>query len=455
MRQHTDSIAGHVWTRRHFLGATGANLALIAAAPYVAGAQRRAVSESDESVLAQAEARIQQHRTGPATLRLLAPDGQALPVGVSVKISQRRHRFLFGCNIFKLGRCRRPEDNAAYEEHFAGLLNFATLPFYWWNYERQKGEPQDERTDEVIRWCKAHDVTTKGHPLAWNYIDPRWLKGTAEEIMQLQFQRIERCVRRFQGDIDIWDVVNEATHHDRQGPKENAPQLTRAISKMGVGEYVRAAFKRARQANPKATLLINDYRTGTAYANKVISELVDDRQRPLYDVIGIQSHMHGGYWGAARAWEVCERFARFGKPLHFTETTVVSGPKEGSQWTTTAEGERRQAQCVKEFYTVLFSHPAVEALTWWDFTDQGAWQGAPAGLLREDMSPKPAHEELGELIKKKWWTRVEATTDAGGKVDLRGFFGSYNLSVRHEGRELQGRFVLGPGLAETIEVRLS
>ena len=60
----------------------------------------------------------------------------------------------------------------------------------------------------------------------------------------------------------------------------------------------------------------------------MISQLEDEGGKPLYDVIGIQSHMHGGYWGAARTWEVCERFARFGKPLHFTETTVVSGPKK-------------------------------------------------------------------------------------------------------------------------------
>ena len=455
MKQQRSYFSHRVWTRRRLLQAGGANLACIAAAPYVAGAQRRGATDSDDRVLAQAEARIQQHRTGPATLRLLGPDGQVLPAGVGVKISQSRHRFLFGCNIFKLGRCRTPEDNAAYEAQFAGLLNFATLPFYWWNYERQKGQPQDERTDEAVRWCKAHNVTTKGHPLAWNYIDPPWLSGTPEEVMRLQFQRIERCVRRFQGDINIWDVVNEATHYDRQGPKEEAPQLTQAISKLGVGAYVRAAFKRARQAHPKATLLINDYRTDPAYADKVISELVDDQQRPLYDVIGIQSHMHGGAGGAARAGEVCERFARFGKPLHFTETTVVSGPKEGSQWTTTAAGERGQAKSVAEFYTVLFSHPAVEALTWWDFTDQGAWQGAPAGLLRDDMSPKPAYEELGRLIKGKWWTQVEAATDAGGKVDLRGFFGSYKLVVRHGGRELQGRFVLEPGRPGIIDVSVS
>jgi len=443
------------WTRRRFLKAGGASLAGVAAAPYVALGQRGGASESNESVLAQAEARIQKHRTGAATLRLIGPDGKALPGGVDVKIDQAAHRFLFGCNIFKLGRCRTPEDNGAYAERFAELLNFATLPFYWWNYERQKGQPQDERTEEIVRWCKGHDVTTKGHPLAWNYIDPPWLEGAAKDVMALQMQRIERCVRRFQGNIDIWDVVNEATHYDRDQCKQRSPKLTAAIAEMGVGEYVRRAFRVARQANPQATLLINDYRTDAAYADKVISALRGREGHPLYDVVGIQSHMHGRYWGAARTWDVCERFAHYGRPLHFTETTVVSGPKEESRWTTTAEGERRQAEHVREFYTVLFSHPKVEALTWWDFTDQNAWQGAPAGLLRSDMSPKPAYDALRELIKGKWWTRTAIETGEDGKAELHGFFGTYKAAVRHGGRLLEGRFALEPGTPATIEVALS
>lgn len=459
MRRRTYRKQSHAertsWTRRGFLRATGTSLALVAAAPHVSMAAQGGTSESDADVLAEAEARIRQHRTAAATLKLVGPDGQALPAGRDVKISQTRHKFLFGCNIFKLGRCRTPEDNTAYERQFAELLNFATLPFYWWNYERQKGKPQDERTEQIVRWCKAHDLTTKGHPLAWNWGDPPWLTGSPEEVMRLQLKRIERCVKRFKGDIDIWDVVNEATHYDREGPKARAPRLTEAIAEMGVGEYVRTAFQKARQANPEATLLINDYRTDPAYADKVISQLVDEAGRPLYDVIGIQSHMHGQYWGAQRAWEVCERHAKFGKPLHFTETTVVSGPKKPAGWTTTAEGERRQAKLVAEFYTVLFSHPAVEAITWWDFTDQNAWQGAPAGLIRDDMSPKPAYERLHELIKAKWWTRVDTQTSADGHVDLRGFLGDYRVRTEQGDRRLTGEFTLHDRPAAPMKVRLA
>ena len=356
---------------------------------------------------------------------------QPLPPGVNLRISQKRHKFLFGCNIFKLGRCRTSEDNAAYEKQFADLLNYATLPFYWWQYETQKGQPDDERTEEIVRWCNAHGVTTKGHPLAWNYVDPRWLAdSTPEEAMRLQFERIGRCAERFKGKVDIWDVVNEATAYDREELKQRSPKLTQAIAKMGVPEYIRTAFKTARQANPQAVLLINDYRLDAAYADNVISQLVDEAGKPMYDVIGLQSHMHGGYWGAARAWDACERFAKFGKPLHFTETTVVSGPRKDSVWATTPEGEQEQAKRVAEFYSVLFSHPAVEAITWWDFTDQGAWQRAPAGLVRSDMSPKPAYEQLHGLIKGKWWTKVETATGPGGSANFEGFLGQYEIEAK-------------------------
>ena len=182
---------------------------------------------------------------------------------------------------------------------------------------------------------------------------------------------------------------------------------------------------------------------------------MDEDGKPLYDIIGIQSHMHGGYWGAARTWDVCDRFARFGKPLHFTETTVVSGPKQEANWHSTPEGEQRQAREVVEFYTVLFSHPAVEAITWWDFSDQDAWQQAPAGLVRGDMTPKPAYERLYELVKSKWWTDVETRTGTDASFPLRGFLGRYEVQAEQGDRRLLGRFVLDKAFEPVVDVRLA
>ncbi|MFC1633465.1 endo-1,4-beta-xylanase [Planctomycetota bacterium] len=445
--------------RRGFLKATGCS-----AVSLFFSRSLPAANDPKERILEQADERIEKHRKDNAVLKIIGADGKPLRSGLTVMIQQTRHKFLFGCNIFKLDRCRTPEDNAAYEKQFAALLNFATLPFYWWNYERRQGEPEDGRTEQIIRWCEAHKMTTKGHPLAWNYVDPRWLPDEPDLAMQLQLRRISRCARKFKGDIDIWDVVNEATHYDRESVKKQAPILTEAIRKMGVGSYVREAFRAARKANPNATLLINDYRTDPAYADKVISELVSDDGWPLYDVIGIQSHMHGAYWSPQKTWEACERFAKFGKPLHFTETTVVSGEQgwelrkkqkdPNFRWASTSEGEKRQAEQVIEFYRILFSHPAVEAITWWDFTDQNAWQRAPAGLVRDDMTPKPAYNELLRLIKGRWWTTAGGTIGTGSLVHFRGFFGEYEVSTRIGGRKLTGTFRLDKKTREAIEVRL-
>jgi GH35 family endo-1,4-beta-xylanase len=445
--------------RRTFIKTTG-----LGAASFVLPTSLLAAEEQSKDILNQADARIKKYRMTNATLKVLGPDGKPPARRTPVSIKQIRHKFLFGCNIFKLNRCRTPDDNSAYAEQFAALLNFATLPFYWWNYERQRGRPADARTEEIVNWCKSQNITTKGHPLAWNYAQQRWLPKDPEAAMKLQMDRIERCARRFKDKVDIWDVVNEATHYDREHCKTNAPTLTEAISQMGIGAYVRQAFRRARNGNPKATLIINDYRTDPSYAKKVISELVDDNGQPLYDVIGIQSHMHSGYWGPKKAWETCERFAKFGKPLHYTETTLVSGLQgwelrknrkdPNFRWLSTPEGEQRQAKQVAEFYRVLFSHPAVEAITWWDFTDQNAWQRAPAGLIRDDMTPKPAYNELKKLIKGNWWTQTETKINEAGEAQFRGFYGQYEVTAQIGGQKLTGSFQLDKNQKRALEVRL-
>ncbi len=208
--------------RRELLKSVGGAVAGLSVTGPVWGRQKP--SQTDEAVLSQAEERIRKCRMGTASLRLTGPDGKVVPPGTSLRINQTRHKFLFGCNIFKLGRCRTVENNAAYEKQFAELLNYATLPFYWWQYEMHKGEPDYAHTEEIVRWCNAHGVTMKGHPLAWNYVDPSWLAdSTPEEAMRLQIERIEHCAQRFKGQIDIWDVVNEATAYDREELKQRSP----------------------------------------------------------------------------------------------------------------------------------------------------------------------------------------------------------------------------------------
>jgi GH35 family endo-1,4-beta-xylanase len=214
-------------------------------------------------------------------------------------------------------------------------------------------------------------------------------------------------------------------------------------------------FDAVRAVNPGAVLILNDFDVSPAYDILVEGCLAAGIQ---IDVVGIQSHMHQGYWGSERTLNVLERFARFNLPVHFTENTLVSGhlmPPEivdlndyqVSDWPSTLEGEERQAQEVVLHYKTLLSHPAVQAITWWDLSD-GGWLNAPAGLLRKDHSPKPAYNELLKLVKGEWWLApTKMATDANGQLCFAGFLGEYELSL--------GRQKIAFSLKDKGEARVS
>jgi len=391
-----------------------------------------AKASTADKILAGAERRIEQHRKGDITVVVV--DGNDPVVGATVQVEQTSHEFLFGCNAYALRPGSAPpagEKSAlqqAYQQRFAALFNYATLPFYWGTYEPERGKPQREALTAMARWCADHGIRPKGHPLVWHEVVPAWAPQTVAELTPLLRARVQSIVSGFAGLIDTWDVINESTV---------SPEVDNVVGhwvkELGPVNAAGEAISWARKSNPRAMLIVNDFNTSPAYEAQ-IRGLIDAKRAP--DAIGIQSHMHWGEWPLERAWEVCETFGRFGIPIHFTETTVLSGrlrspkwePKSGD-WPSTMSGERRQAAYVERFYRVLFSHPAVAAITWWDFSDREAWQGAPAGLLRADMSPKPAYERLLRLVKTKWWTQVKGRTGPDGEMHCRGFYGRYRITA--------------------------
>jgi GH35 family endo-1,4-beta-xylanase len=435
----------HIRTRLLGLGAL-----LLAVSGSPAGAD-------DAQLLKDAAGRIEAQRKADMTVVVLDPAGKAVP-SASVQVEQTRHAFLFGCNIFMWGRLRNPAIEAAYRDRFADVFNFATIGFYWPMYESKQGKPNHAYAEDVAHWCREHGITPKGHPLAWNFADPRWLPDEPEQVRTLQMARIDDCVGRFQGLIDVWDVVNEATHFERDEFRKTAPKMSRMWAHVGREAFVLEAFRHARGANSHGTFLLNDYRVDEPFA-ELIQRLIDQSngERP-FTTIGIQSHMHGGTWSNTKIWTVCERFARFGVPLHFTEMTILSGDRrnerQGKPWPSTPAGEKYQADEVERFYTMLFSHPALAAITWWDFSDLGAWKDAPAGFLRRDLSPKPSYERLHSLIKERWWTKASLTANDRGEATTRAFLGEYRVTVKDaSGRRATASLTVGKGL-NRHEVRL-
>ncbi len=404
--------------------------------------------------LAGAEARIASHRKGDGAI-LVESGGRPVP-GAAVAIRQTGHAFLFGCNIFALNPDDTGDAQKKYRDRYKALLNYATLPFYWGAYEPERGKTGEARLRKMAQWCRENGIRVKGHPVVWHEVFPKWI-GDAEPMEPLLRKRIRETVGGFTGLVDWWDVVNESLVAPNQKHAYGA-----WVKQLGPTDAVEKCLRWAAEANPAGVLLVNDFKVSPEYGK----ELADLKERKApFHAVGIQSHMHAGEWPMARVWQVCEDYAKIGLPIHFTEATVLSGPKEKpmtdwhrrrENWASTPEEEAKQADYVERFYTLLFSHPAVEAVTWWDFADGHSWMGAPAGFLRKDMSPKPAYERLLKKVKGDWWTTAEAKTGADGKAAFRGFFGSYEVTVTGPGGKTKtATFELPKGATVPAVVRVT
>ena len=378
------------------------------------------------------------HRRAAARLFITSPEGAPLR-DRPVRIDQVSHSFLFGCNAFDIVAMMKTQDEEQKAflqdrmQKWLGLFNYATLPFYWGRYEPREGETAYSETMAGARWLRDRGVVLKGHPLCWHTSCADWLmRFSNQEILRRQLERIRRDVSAFRGVVDMWDVINEVVIMPVFDRYDNA--VTRICRDLGRIRLVKEVFAAARETNPGAALLINDFNTSVSY--EILLEGLLEAGVPI-TAIGIQSHQHQGYWGREKLEDVLDRFSRFGLPIHFTENTLISGAImpghivdlndwQVDSWPGTPEGEERQAREMSEMYTILFSHPQVQAITNWDFCD-GRWLKAPAGFLRQDNSIKPSYLALKDLIHWAWETHLDLRTDSEGYVTFTGFKGGYTL----------------------------
>ncbi|HEY4269198.1 MAG TPA: endo-1,4-beta-xylanase [Galbitalea sp.] len=381
------------------------------------------------------------HRRGSLGLTVTDATGNPL-AGRPVVVRQLRHDFAFGNIGFDLvPHANGEEDQSSLAADWLSIFNTATLPFYWGRFEERRGHPDTGRLHAAAAWFGGHGVAVKGHPLVWHTVKPAWLDSLPlAEAERLLRARVRREVADFAGLIDTWDAINEVViMPDFTNEPDGIPgAVSRLARSLGRVEMIRLAFDEARAANPATTLLLNDFDLSADYERLIEEALAAGVQ---IDALGLQTHMHQGYWGEATMLETIDRFARFGLPLHLTETTLLSGDLmpghvvdlndySPAEWPSTPAGEERQADEIVRHYRSLFGHPAVGAITYWGITDAGAWLGAPSGLLRSDGSRKPAFEALHSLIADEWWMApTEFRTDDSGRLRIDGFLGDYCMTV--------------------------
>jgi endo-1,4-beta-xylanase len=400
----------------------------------------------EKELLAKARLNIEKYRKGDASLVLKDAQGKAIK-GAKVKINQLTQDFLFGNlseDMFKLSTA----DAAKFQEKFTGLFNYTELTVKWWNYEQLQGKPEWQKLQQKLDWCKQNAITPKGHTLGWTHVagTPEWLmKLPVEMVYDLYKARIQNLVGGFKDQITMWDVVNEpintitwemalkdtiADAKIDEGSRYN----TEGITLDQFAPWVEKSYQWAHQANPKGDFHINEFyilskpETREKYFQFI--KLLQKRNIPI-NGIGIQAHEPREMWFSPIEMVASyDKFQELGLPLHITEftpqssgKTITGGWREGV-WT-----EETQAEFSEQFYILAFGHPAMASIHWWGLSDGNIWL-KDGGLLDKDFNPKPVYTRLHKLIKQDWMTKnLELNANAKGKVDFRGFFGNYQITI--------------------------
>ena len=183
------------------------------------------------------------------------------------------------------------------------------------------------------------------------------------------------------------------------------------------------------------------------------------------DAIGMQFHAFytrereieraASLYHPTNIYNYLDFYSKLINALQITEITIPA-------YSNDIEDEEIQAEILENLYKVWFSHPSVEQIIYWNLVDGYAYVENPtperirstqgnmsvgenkyyAGILRFDISPKPAYLRLKKLIKELWNTSLEATTDENGFISFRGFFGGYEIEAQTKNGTIKKNFSL-------------
>lgn len=385
-----------------------------------------------------------------------------LPKGTkgAVKIKQTKHRFLFGSTAFMLGCFEKSEKQALYERAFANLFNQAVVPLYWSDLEPQEGKLRFRRdsdfvyrrppVDACLEFCARYGIEPKGHCLTWNGFVPKWLAAySPEERKKILERRFQEIATEYADKIPSFDIVNESASNYRQGRELLFDDYDEYGLRLGA-KYFPNNRKILNETNEA---IWRDYRTEGKYMsfNMQLKDFI--RRGVPFDEIGLQYHIFSTteemeswdiretYLNARYMTEILDIYDGYGYPMHVSEITI---PGSGQN----AENEEVQVYLVEKLYTTWFATRNMKSIVWWNLADGyaayapiGSNEGenrCGGGLLRFDMSEKPAYKALDRLINHEWRTNTTLQAKENGEVSFRGFYGEYEIAV--DGKTYTVRF---------------
>lgn len=386
-----------------------------------------------------AAGRIEKIRKAELRIGVKEKSGKPVP-DAEVSIRLVRHAFGFGTCV-PAHLVTGIEADEKFKSLVPELFNIATLEndLKWQPLAGDWGASYTiERAKAGVAWLRERGLDVRGHVLVW----PGWknlpksLRDFEKDPARLRSE-VTRHVRELagtmRGSLAHWDVVNEPfDNHD----------LLDIVGPETMVDW----FKETRSTDPAAKLFINDYAIlsgggGTSphrdHYDATIAMLV--QKGAAFDGIGMQGHFGNSLTGPEDMLKILDRFARFKKTIWVTEyDVVIDDPEVAGAFT-------------RDFYTTLFSHPAVGGIVMWGFWDGSHWKNN-APLYAKDWSEKPAGRAYRDLVLGKWRTLASGKTDRYGVLATRGFLGDYEVSVSAGSRKKAARATLGPAGASVAVI---
>lgn len=330
---------------------------------------------------------------------------------------------MFGSPLFELF----DETN---KQLFRDNVSVGTVPAYWKYNTRITESYTFDTTDEAVAFAEENDWDVHGHPLVWGSDQhiPDWvLDKPASEAEAIMLDHIRTVAGRYRGRIDAWDVVNEAIEDD--GSYRNS-YWHRGMNR----DFIVKAFIEAKQADPEAVLLYNDYgiETNAAKFNSVKRMLgwIASRGAQV-DGLGWQLHadvnevLDANFPLAQRMQEI----SAMGLDNYVTELDIRI-PDNSEFWL------ERQKEAYKKVTSIFLRNSTRgKYFQTWGLTDKHTWwdnfkpQNAPHQPLPFDRNyqKKPAYWGMFEAFN----VSVDVKDSLTGELRIRNLWSNTYLHQNH------------------------
>lgn len=292
-----------------------------------------------------------------------------------------------------------------------------------------EGNFRYSRADQMVAFASDNGMQVRGHALVWHRQTPSWVfSGDGDQVLQRMKNHVDNVMQHFQGQVQVWDVVNEAFMDDGSLRTANEEEGQQSGWYGALGEsYIGEAFIAARSADPTAQLFYNDYYNyhpvrRQAIYDMLASLLADDV--PI-DGVGLQCHLNlepgtdpdeqSYHQTVENLEQAIEMYSSLGLDVQITELDL-SVYLRGIDYTPdtfytpetfTPEVQQQQAERYAEFFEMFRRHSdVISSVSLWGIADDNTWlsefssgrQDFPL-LFDTEQQPKPAFWAVVEFCE--------------------------------------------------------